>query len=231
MNHPQAGVIVIVIGAAVLIVTCAYALYDNWQKVKVQAKRLGTPQIILLIGIVGTWLFMTIALSATSWIVWNGGGASGTSQKDEGPLLWFTNTAMEGGPIVGRNVFSLTFRGLNASQSEVQLKDANIISAVNGSKIELEVVAEKELVPVGDIKLIPPGAAIELVAKFGPPDPNAPGKILGLEPKEFLETWRKFFFNAIDDTRKYRVPYNEGNIAVFFPGMVGPHVSKKDKKP
>ena len=83
-------------------------------------KAVGHPRIILLIGIAGVWLFMTVALGATSWIMWNAGDAIAASQKDQGPLIWFTNIAMEGGPLSSRNVFSLTFRGANASQSEVQ---------------------------------------------------------------------------------------------------------------
>jgi hypothetical protein len=57
------------------------------------------------------------------------------------------------------------------------------------------------------------------VAKFNLPE--------GLEAKVFLETWRQFFFNVEDDSRKYRLPYNEGQLAPFFPGMVGPRVTKR----
>jgi len=91
----------------------------------------------------------------------------------------------------------------------------------------LEVVAQNENLPIDQIELIPPGAPIQLLAKFGPPDPNAPGKILGLDSKTFLETWRQFSLNVQDDTKAYRVTFNEGDLAVFFPGIVGPHVTKK----
>jgi hypothetical protein len=90
---------------------------------------------------------------------------------------------MEGGPPVGRPVFSLTFLGQNNSQKEVALKSASIISAKNGRKIDLDVVAQDNagnasIVRTDEINLIPPGAPIKLVAKFGDPDPNAPGKFL-----------------------------------------------------
>jgi hypothetical protein len=68
---------------------------------------------------------------------------------------------------------------------------------------------------------------VQLVGKFGPPDPNAPGKILGLDPKVFLETWKQFSLNVRDDTKAYRMSFNEGDLMPFFPGMVGPHVTKK----
>jgi hypothetical protein len=72
------------------------------------------------------------------------------------------------------------------------------------------------------VELVPPGAPVDLVAKFGSPDPNAPGKILGLEPKIFVETWRQFSLNVQDDSKSYRVPFNEGDLALSFPGKVGP---------
>jgi hypothetical protein len=142
------------------------------------------------------------------------------------------NLEMEGGPPLGRPVFSLTFFGGNRSQKEVHLKSASIVSAKNGKKIDLEVIArndkgENTIVAIHQINLIPPGAPVKLVAKFGDPDPDAPGKILGLEPKVFLETWSQFFVNVEDDTKTYRLPFNEGNLTAFFPGMVGPHITKK----
>ncbi len=61
-----------------------------------------------------------------------------------GPLQWYTNLTTEGGPSLGRNIYSVTFRGFNASEREVQLVDANIVSAVNGAKLVLEVSAGKD---------------------------------------------------------------------------------------
>jgi hypothetical protein len=139
---------------------------------------------------------------------------------------------MEGGPPIGRPVFALAFFGNNKSQKEVMLKSASIVSAKNGRKLDLEVSArndkgENVLVPVSEINLIPPGAPIRLIAKFGDPDPNEPGKILGLDPKVFLETWSQFFLTVEDDTKSYRLPFNEGSLMSFFPGMVGPHITAK----
>jgi hypothetical protein len=121
----------------------------------------------------------------------------------------------------------LRVRGINSSQKEVSLKEANITSAINGTKVEMEVSVGTEIVSVGQIELIPTGALIELVAKFGPPDPIHPGKILGIDAKEFIETWRQFSFNATDDSRSYRLIFGESNLAPFFPGLVGPHIAKK----
>lgn len=178
---------------------------------------------------------MTVALGAAGWMIWNRQGfivgnsgiGVGAPNQDDGPILWYRNLLLEGGPHLGRNMFSLTFRGGNISQKEIELKSANIVSAINGIRIRLEVIAQGEIVALDQIELIPPGASIELVAKFGPPDPNAPAKILGLDPKVFLETWRQFSLNVQDDTKSYRIAFNEGDLAPFFPGMVGPHITQK----
>jgi hypothetical protein len=136
---------------------------------------------------------------------------------------------MEGGPgkSLSGNVFSLRFYGRNGSQKEVKLKHANIISAVTGASVQVEIFAQGEIVPLDKIELVPPGAPIEMVAKFGPPDPSAPDKILGIDTKAFLETWKQFTLNVEDDGTTYRIPYNEGDTAPLFPGMAGPRISKK----
>jgi hypothetical protein len=230
----NSGVALFLAGIATIIAAVpAWHHTNNWF-----VKRgyiMGTPQIILLLGIGGVWLAGTVALGATAWLLLHPQpvvmAVTPTTnvpvQTDPGPLVWFTNLTMEGGPLSGTNVFSLRFKGTNASQNEVRLKNASIISAITGAEIPLEVGLNKEIVPVSAIELIPPGAPIDLIAKFGPPDPNNPTKIMGIPVNTFIETWSRFSFNAEDDTRKYRVPYNEGSVAVFFPNMVGPHVSKK----
>lgn len=221
-------------GAAVFfLIAPAYHALRKWQLSRNATGRpMTTPQILLLFSILGTWLFVTLGSAATAWIIWSGqgftiGSSAISAGSDEGPMQWFRNLRLEGGPLTGRNVFSLTFRGVNNSQKEIELKSASIISAINGAKLPLEVVAQNEIVALSDIQLIPPGAPVDLVAKFGPPDPTNPGKILGQDAKTFVETWKQFSLNIQDDVKSYRVTFNEGDLAPFFPGIVGPHVSKK----
>jgi hypothetical protein len=228
------GLILILIGTAVLFAAFAHGLYSHRQRLWAWAKRMGAVQIALLTGIAGTWLFATIGLGAVAWMIWNGGAfAIGQSaivgDKDQGPLVWTTLLTMEGGPGVDRNVSALRFRGTNSSQTEVKLKSANIVSTLKGTQIDLEIEAENEFIPIDDAALVPAGAPIVLKAKFGDPHPNLPGKVTGLELKDFVDTWRQFALNIEDDTKKYRVIFNEGNIAPFFPGMVGPHVTRRAK--
>jgi hypothetical protein len=197
--------------------------------------RIGMGRTMLIGGLTGTWLFLTFTLGVAIWLLLAPQPVVSTQPAtvtQDGPLTWYANLSMEGGPGLGRPVFSLTFAGQNTSQKEVTLKSANIVSAKNGRKIDLEVIAQDStgqtgMARVDEINLIPPGAPVRLVAKFGDPDPSAPGKILGLDPKDFLETWSQFSLNVEDDSRSYRLPFNEGSLMPFFPGMVGPHITKK----
>jgi hypothetical protein len=227
--YHDAGVALIIIGTIVLVASIVVWLYSNWQAILDWARRVGTAQIALLIGVAGTWVFMTLALGSLVWMVWAGKPVLGAAPKDEGPLIWFVNLTMEGGPSFGRNVFALTLHGANTSQREVRLKSAEIRSADKGTVLPLEIVAanetagKNEVVPLDDVQLVPPGAPIDLVAKFNLPD--------GLSAPEFLATWSKFNLVVVDDTREYRVPFNEGNLAAFFPGLVGPRVTRKPEEP
>jgi hypothetical protein len=197
--------------------------------------RIGMGRTMLIGGLAGTWLFLTFTVGVAIWLLLSPQPVVSTpvaNVAQDGPLTWYANLSMEGGPSLGRPVFSLTFSGQNTSQKEVLLKSANIVSAKNGRKLDLEVIAQDSagaavIAAVNEINLIPPGAPVKLVAKFGDPDPNAPGKILGLDSKTFLETWSQFSLNIEDDSRTYRLPFNEGSLMPFFPGMVGPHITKK----
>ncbi len=130
------------------------------------------------------------------------------------------------------NVASMRFRGANTSKKPVELKDAELISLIDGTRLPLEIVAsdtagETKIVGIDKVQLIPPGAAIELVAKFGPPDPNVQGHVLGVEPKAFLDKWRQFSFNATDSVKSYHFDFNENAMMPFFQGRVGPRVVLK----
>jgi hypothetical protein len=146
--------------------------------------------------------------------------------SDEGPLKWFMNLMMEGGPLMQRNVFTLQFRGINDSKKPVQLKDAYILSPDGKTQKPLEIVVANEIAPLEHVGPIPPQAQISLVAKFGPPAPE-PGKILGIDAKEFLASWSSFTLVVVDNFREYRVPFTEQYLMPFFPGMLGPQVTKK----
>ncbi|MEX2167115.1 MAG: hypothetical protein WD852_08870 [Methyloceanibacter sp.] len=229
--------VILVVGlvcGAMLIMAAALWIRDAYRWLK--AKDMGTMQIILIIGLIGTWLFLTAALAAGTWAIWKAGGiaqaiGAQTVNDDEGPLSWWTEHLSVGwGDGQKEMVRSLAFRGTNISQEEIELRSAEIRSAINGTKHTLEVVAsdgdEYRVVPLDHIELIPPGARIELVASF---EPNIP-------TKQFLETWRQFNLVVTDSVRTYRSKYDEKVMMVLFEGKVGPRVTvkkeyrKNDKK-
>jgi hypothetical protein len=197
-----------------------------------KVRHMNEVQLILLIGFIGTWFFMTVSLGAGAWMIWKHRGFTNVGLRaDEGPIQWNGWFSIEGN--LTSKIFSIRFLGVNISKTKaLQLKDANIISSIDGSLQPLDVVAvdaagDSKIVPIGQIQLIPPGARIELVAKFGPPDPSISGNVLGLEPKVFLDKWRQFSFNVTDDVRTYRFDYNDSHMMPFFQGKVGPRIMVK----
>ncbi|WP_128919704.1 hypothetical protein [Bradyrhizobium nanningense] len=208
-----------------LVSIVAWWIWFNRHALKAGAKRLTGLQWLLLVGLGGLWLFGSMAVAAGAWMVWNGsssttvGAASIAPAAEDGPLRWFGNLEMFGGSAAGLNVHQLSFHGLNASQREVRLISAAIRSAIDGSEITLKVQAPDQLVAIDQINLVPSGAPIKLTAVMP--------KQGGFTADEFLASWSRFNFIARDDEREYRIPFNEAAIAPFFPGRVGPRVTKK----
>lgn len=193
----------------------------RWHRLRRREGRPGVQWWHIFAGAIGVaWIFAGAGLGAMVYfLVKNDGFAAvaATTEGDRGPLAWFYNLEVEG--LSGRPVYTLRFSGANVSQREVRLISASIRSAIKGTELPLEVLAEGEWVPIDKINLIPPGSPIKLIAKFNFPN--------GMADDEFLASWSKFNLVVADDTREYRLPFNEGNIAVFFPGKVGPHITKK----
>lgn len=161
--------------ATVLLLALAGAIWlASWHR---RQRKEGKPGVenwqLLLAGLVGTWLFLSLTVAAAAY--WLMQARNSTAAVDEGPLQWVYNFSLEGG-VSGRNVFSLRFRGANTSKKPVELKGAELISLIDGARLNLEIVANdaqgnQKIVPINQVQLIPPGAPIELAAKFGPPDP------------------------------------------------------------
>lgn len=227
-----------VIGALIVAIIAFGLFARRWHKRRLAEGKSGVQTWHWLIGgIAVTWIGVTVLFAAAAIMAWRGEAipsspvvaTSAAPTEDGKPLKWFYNITMEGGPVLGRNVFSVTFSGWNSSDKEVSLKSAAIRSALNGTELSLKVIAENpetkknEIVALESINLVPAGAPIKLVAQFNLPT--------GLTAQDFLATWSKFNLVVTDDTTEYRVPFNEGNIQVFFPGMVGPHVTMKNDPP
>jgi hypothetical protein len=235
-THRESGYILLAVAMLCLFAAVLGTINLIRPKINVLRTRLGTAKIMLLVGIFGTWLFLTLALGLVAWMVvypQPGQIIGGPIQAaaDEGPISWIYNFSMEGG-MGGMNVASLRFRGANTSKKAVELRQAELISLIDGTRLPLDIVAsdaagDTKVVSIDKVQLIPPGATIELVGKFGPPDPNVEGHVLGMEPKAFLDKWRQFSFNAADDTKSYHFDFNENAMMPFFQGKVGPRVVLK----
>ena len=186
------------IGALIMAILAALLGCVSWHRRQLKAGKTGVEAgHLVVVGVVGTWLLLTMTLAATGWAIWSGQGFNptfgGIQKRDNGPITWADGLTLEGGPPLNRNVFSLRIRGTNASQKEVKIKDADIVSAINGTKLQLEILAQNEIIPIDQVELIPPGAPIEFVAKFGPPDPNAPGKNSRLRTKSISRNMAAIF--------------------------------------
>src|SRR6266404_8479337 len=175
-THREFGYFLLVV-AILCLVAAVWGTIDLMRpNLQALRTRIGAVQTMLLFGILGTWIFLTLTLGLAELMVaypsQPGHVTGGPIQGDDGPISWVYNFSMEGG-MGGMNVASMRFRGANTSKKPVELKDAELISLIDGTRLPLEIVAsdtagETKIVGIDKVQLIPPGAAIELVAKFGP---------------------------------------------------------------
>jgi hypothetical protein len=208
LTNPAAAIVL----AAGLI---AYGLYQ-WSKNREKQKMPGIQLWhVWTVSIVGAWIFISATLGLLLFSVLKPSAAQ-VQGPSEGPLTWFYNLSMTPGP--NNLIYNFGFRGANTSQTEVTLAAARLISANTGATINLKVEAEGSYLNIDGINPIPPGAPVNLLADF------TPG---GLPREQFIKDWSKFTLYVRDDQREYRLPFNEGNIAPFFPGLVGPHITEK----
>jgi hypothetical protein len=232
------GFFLFVVGAFSFLIAALGAIQSGWPHLQALHARVGMARTMLFVSIIGAWIFLTLALGTAAWIAASpksfaigSTGIGVNAAADDGPLSWLQSFSMEGG-MGGLNVFSIRFQGANISKESIELKSADITSLIDGTRLHLEIVGNdtdgsSKIVPLNRVQLIAPGAPIELVAKFGAPDPKVPGNILGLEPKTFLEKWRQFAFDATDDKNSYHFEFKENAFMPFFKGKVGPRVVLK----
>ncbi len=201
--------------AAALIIFSAYRWSKNREKQNMPGIQLWQ---IWAISIIGLWIFVTATLGTWLYTIINPPppvAALQAQQSDEGPLTWFVNLSITPGPNV---IYNFGFSGANTSQIEVAIHSARLVSANTGATLDLKIEAEGTYVEITKINPTPPGAPIRLLADFSPS---------GISKEQFIKDWSKFTLIVKDDKREYRIPFNEGNIAPFFPGLVGPHVTVK----
>jgi hypothetical protein len=196
------------------------AAKSGWPHIKALGIRLGTARTMLLFGIIGIWIFVSFTMGIAGWIVAHPTTPANSASSDDGPISWVYNLSMDRAGLNGINISALRFRGANISKKLVHLKEATITSLIDGTRLPLDIVASDshgnfKNVPLDKVQLIPPGASIELLVKLGPPDPATPGYVLGVDADTLLAKWRQFSFEASDETRSYRMDFNENVMMTF----------------
>jgi hypothetical protein len=121
-------------------------------------------------------------------------------------------------------MFALFLDGTGPENSSVKLKDAFIESASEGDVIHMQVVGTDnpldEPFPISDANPLPPKGFIRLVAQLNQRSPKE-----GLPNKDFLQKWRKTWFNVIyEDGRTERISFDTSG---YFPGLAGPHATRR----
>jgi len=113
--------------------------------------------------------------------------------------------------------------GSNTSTSEIQLKDAYIVSGITGARksMMVDLAGDGKVLP-SETNPFPPGAKFDLWADLSP----------GLSEREILEQWGKIYFNAEYGETKYKKMIDEEYITTLLRGdprsKLGPHVGKKN---
>lgn len=200
----------------------------TWSAIRWHRKRMNSNMAgielwhIWTISLVGLWIFSTATIGTWIYTIINPTPTQVTSpfsppSKDDGPLSFYYNLTITGG--FGNGVQTLLFYGQNTSQQEVRILSAQLLSTITGDALDLKAMAENQPTEIKDINIVPSGAPIQLLATFGAPENQS--------QDSFLKKWSKFNLVVRDDKREYRLLFNEGNIAPFFPGVVGPRITAK----
>jgi hypothetical protein len=142
------------------------------------------------------------------------------SGASEGPISWQEPfQLMRIGTANGIQIDGLYFQGI--SNSQIQMKEAYIISDMTGHKEQLKAnIQYKGEFPVNQVD-IPSGASVDLVFEWKPQ----------LSVGEFLDQWGKFRFVAMYNEFTYEKSYDEnfvrGLVQNTIPGVIGPRMTPK----
>jgi hypothetical protein len=97
-----------------ILVTVAAGLLGlvGWHRARIKERKPGVQNWhLLLTGIGGTWLFLSLVMGAAAWSIFQNQGLATVAPEvaDGDSLRWFSNLEMEGGPQLGRPVFLSRF--------------------------------------------------------------------------------------------------------------------------
>ena len=89
-DHRDFGYVLLLVA----VIAALLALFGLFQKLAIHIRalrtRIGITRVMLLFGILGTWVFVTITLSVLAWaLIYPPPTLANTQPADEGPLSWF----------------------------------------------------------------------------------------------------------------------------------------------
>jgi hypothetical protein len=138
-----------------------------------------------------------------------------------GPVSWNT---IFGTTRNSERMFALFLDGTSISKKPVQMTGAFLESGITGERLEMKIqdTRSTDTFFPSESNPIPVDAPVRLFTQLNFPD--------GLENKVFLERWGKIWFNATYENEKpTRILFDEKTMQSYFPGLVGPHVTKRTK--
>jgi hypothetical protein len=136
----------------------------GWHRSRVKEGKPGVQNShLLLTGIVGTWIFLSLTLGAAAYWIYQGQnvvGSGSSAKADEGPISWLQGISSMQGGAGGYKVSEIRFQGANISKEAIELKSAHIISLIRGTRLNLEIIATDssgalKTVPINRVQLIP----------------------------------------------------------------------------
>jgi hypothetical protein len=153
----------------------------------------------------------------------------GPCPKYEGsPLAWAWNfynidiqlppATIDGPPhITGFHIY-----GKNVGTDSVQLKSAYMESRIDGTRMPLSVIENKETIPLAETNPVPPGASFILGAQLYTQNP--------LSESEFFQKWRSIAVVIEYGDQKVSRTYSQSDLQTSIDAVApgsGPHVTRR----
>jgi hypothetical protein len=228
-----------VLGALIMVCAGGLLWLTSWHCRRRKDGKPGVePTQLIWAGAIGAILCIAAMLAGLLWQQHAGAipvrqGQNGPAQKTFTPGIGTPPSAnretIQWNEIFGTTravdlMFALFLDGTGPENRSVRLRDAFIESASHGDVIHMQVVGTDnpldEPFPIEEANPVPPNGFIRLIAHMNPLSSSQ-----GLPNKEFLERWRKIWFNAAyEDGKIDRISFDTSG---YFPGLAGPHVTRR----
>jgi hypothetical protein len=148
-----------------------------------------------------------VAVAFIAGIAWAAWPAPDLKDRSVPPLVWerIMSQAFTEDDQGNLLASSLQMLAINEGNRQVVFKDAFIRSAITGQRLDMQAGLMGNAPPASEINPIPPGARLDLIARF-------PGR--GLSIRTYILEWSKVIFTAQYDGREYSVSFDLGTEAL-----------------